>query len=236
MKIYTIIFGMLFMNTVAQSQISISTDSLNIDIVSGDTIKYDTIAFSNWALPVIYVHNNSGSSQNWKVTRKNISQPTDWFNYLCWGTMCYAVSNDNPWVTPLEANTANNEYEKLKVYIGAPSQGSGHYRYYISEDGTNYLDSVDVMINVEENLSVQDYDQIDISLYPNPANNIINISELDPNCAIVIYDMYGRAVEEIKHPTSSTIDISTLDAGQYIFVLKNDNQDVFYKKKIIVNK
>ncbi len=235
MKIYTAL-GLLFMSIVAQSQISISTDSLNIDMVSGDTIKYDTSVFSSWTLPVIYVHNNSGASQYWKVTRKNISQPTDWVNLLSWGTIGYPISNDNPWITPLAVNIADNEYAKLTVYIGASSQGAGHYRYYISEDGVTYLDSVDVMINVEGNVSVQDNNQIDISLYPNPANNIINISEIDPNCTIVIYDMYGRIVEEINQPTGATIDISALGAGQYIFVLKNDDQAIFYKKKIIVNK
>ncbi|MBR0073812.1 MAG: T9SS type A sorting domain-containing protein, partial [Bacteroidales bacterium] len=65
-----------------------------------------------------------------------------------------------------------------------------------------------------------------ISLYPNPASDVLNIalqgSEVNE---VVVIDIYGKAV---AHATvaegSNTMDISALPAGMYFVQLKANNR------------
>ncbi len=72
--------------------------------------------------------------------------------------------------------------------------------------------------NIEENAIGQ------ISLYPNPANNIINISNAD-NQNITIINMVGETVATIENASANqTIDVSNLSEGTYF--VKVDSQTI----------
>ena len=93
--------------------------------------------------------------------------PNGWTDNLCWGHStdpfggtCYSSGqmNGNPWTTPTSGSfsVANGEYGKLKVTIDPEdaTYGQGHYRYYISYNGTLYIDSVDLVF--EYSLGVEE--------------------------------------------------------------------------------
>jgi hypothetical protein len=79
-----------------------------------------------------------------------------------------------------------------------------------------------------------DYDEVknsesEIFLFPNPANNEINISNVNsPNALILIYNLQGKL--EIKLQTNGLpIDISNLKKGIYLVKLIDDH-------KILINR
>ena len=73
----------------------------------------------------------------------------------------------------------------------------------------------DNLVSVEEN----EFEKI--KLYPNPANNVINISDLEniSDYQIAIFDMTGKLMFEGNESTK--IDISSFNEGVYLVKLYN---------------
>ena len=87
------------------------------------------------------------------------------------------------------------------------------------------------------NLKVDEFFSSKFSTYPNPANNSITISN-NQNIlltSIVITDMNGRNVKEVKvnNVSETEINISDLTSGMYFMNIDSDNGKAI--KKIIKN-
>ena len=67
--------------------------------------------------------------------------------------------------------------------------------------------------------SVDDQNQLDISIYPNPTSDIVYIDGNYSQLKVVVYDILGKASNE-KSITNS-IDISQLEKGVYILQLSD---------------
>ena len=72
-----------------------------------------------------------------------------------------------------------------------------------------------------------------VSIYPNPASGILNISGLNgKDTSVEVFDSKGNGVLSISHFGSGKIDISNLERGIYIIKIVND--DVNIVKKVVV--
>jgi len=99
----------------------------------------------------------------------------------------------------------------------------------LTEDIDIYFDDIRLMhdpltftseINSSKNLSV----------YPNPAHNIINIEVDEPVRTIAIYDLSGKLMlQENKTGTEATINISHLSKGIYILRVNTLNNSYTHK-------
>lgn len=78
--------------------------------------------------------------------------------------------------------------------------------------------------------------QPNVKLYPNPANEFINI-QMDRNTSgtVKIYDISGRLVNtyKIENASQSTINIQHLDKGIYIIKTEDTNHNEFFKQTFI---
>ncbi|QTD36562.1 T9SS type A sorting domain-containing protein [Polaribacter batillariae] len=104
----------------------------------------------------------------------------------------------------------------------------------ISNNGS--LDFIKLYMN-QSTLSLQNNASSRISIFPNPANTLINI-KLRPNPAIkkiVIYNILGEKVLEKNRIEKSeiSIDISSLNKGVYLLKTIAEKQTI--SKKLIVN-
>lgn len=110
------------------------------------------------------------------------------------------------------------------VQIGNTGPSSGHN--VISEPVTVYTS-----VNEIENKTL-------FLCYPNPANELLNfylVPSFNSNMTAVLYDLYGRKINEIKNVQTSvnySFDISGITAGNYF--LEIDNGTVKVNKKIVV--
>ena len=82
---------------------------------------------------------------------------------------------------------------------------------------------------VEENLSVSDFDLDNFELYPNPVKDILKINSPVDFDSILIFNITGQFVKEIKG--SNNINIEDLDSG--IYFIKLEYNEAQYVKKII---
>jgi hypothetical protein len=80
-----------------------------------------------------------------------------------------------------------------------------------------------ITIVEEEVLAVGDLQSAKLVIYPNPVQDILNISSSDKieNAVYIIYDNTGRMVTN-KVISSNSIDVSTLAAGTYFIKLVNN--------------
>jgi len=66
---------------------------------------------------------------------------------------------------------------------------------------------------------IEDQNQLDISIYPNPTSDIVYIEGNYTQLKVVVYDILGKQV--MNEPITDHIDISQLDKGVYILQLSD---------------
>lgn len=91
-------------------------------------------------------------------------------------------------------------------------------------------------INISTNVEQPDpFDQTEYTIYPNPAQDILNINIKDNSTnqyRVTIFDIYGKTYLD-RSLDESYIDISTINNGVY-FIRITDNQRVSTTKKFII--
>ena len=70
-----------------------------------------------------------------------------------------------------------------------------------------------------------------LSVYPNPAQNILNIQTAEKIKVINVYDILGKKVA-VSQVSTNSIDFSNLAQGIYIVKVLNDNDKLFSAKFI----
>mgnify|MGYP000480584758 CR=1 FL=1 len=78
-----------------------------------------------------------------------------------------------------------------------------------------------------------------VSIYPNPANDVININFIAlelPVLNIQIYDMTGKLVKSIiiENMDIQKINVSDLNTGMYIFEFQNNAGETLGHRKMMI--
>lgn len=147
--------------------------------------------------------------------------------------------NDNTWETvqtvvttqPTTANewmqqtgTFTNDIER-KVRIKFSKFGG------TTAEPTNLSELMfidEVSLNFDSSLSVSEQELMSLSIYPNPATDIISIKGVENIKSIKVYSILGALEKEVFN--TNQVDISELSSG--IHLIKIDNGTI-YSKKII---
>ncbi len=77
----------------------------------------------------------------------------------------------------------------------------------------------------------------EFSLYPNPANEVVNI-ELDPafgQCAIELFDIQGSLIFTIESNSEAKQFINTRDLPEALYIIRVHNAEISVVKKLIVS-
>ncbi|MFM7467286.1 MAG: T9SS type A sorting domain-containing protein [Crocinitomicaceae bacterium] len=232
--------------TFSQDGISIKVDGQTADI-SGAT--HTVTAPSYDVFDVLFdVYNNTGSAKQWVITRKRLSVPSGWVDGLCWGHAtdpfggtCYSSTqmNGNPWSTPASQSvlfTINNgEYGKMKPQINPDdfTSGQAHYRYYISDPGSGYSDSVDLIVDFTASIKPVKQEP-SVSITPNPASDYISITLANAESAqCKIFDSFGSLVIKEQIYGSKKFNVNDFKPGIYFVTIEISGSKPFSKKLII---
>lgn len=77
---------------------------------------------------------------------------------------------------------------------------------------------------IENSLSVNDFDLLEVKAYPNPVKDILNISSEQEISGIEIFNLLGQRIVDKKINTNTTsIDLSLFPQGNYILKIKSGN-------------
>jgi hypothetical protein len=240
-KLYFTILLILPSFLFAQTTINLQDSEENI---SGGSYEF-TASNSNAVDVPLEIKNMGSSDADWRITRLRINVPAGWSDLICWGHStdafggtCFSSSQmlGNPWTTPVSSNftVSPNEYGKLKVTIN-PEEGAtglGHYRYYVSNDGVSFIDSVD--IKFDYSLSVQEVEPIQVSIVPNPASDFIQINLSGAVTAqMKMVDVLGSEVLNQTVMSTATFDISNFRNGVYIMTFNAPGSKSIVRKVIV---
>ena len=229
----------------AQNTISIEIPGTNTDI-SGQT--HEVALTTTDPVEVSFdLINNTGSTHQWRITRDKISVPTTWSDFLCWGHCtdqfggtCYAANVSDPWTTPATPSVLfdvnNGECGKLKVTINPDdwtTTGQARYRYYISDNGTNFSDSVDLVLSYTAALKPVK-EEISINIGPNPASDYVQINMSGVESATLkIIDALGTTISKEGINSKKKINVSELRNGVYFLVIDIPGSKTITRKVII---
>jgi len=83
-------------------------------------------------------------------------------------------------------------------------------------------------LNMGANLDLEDT----VSVYPNPASNVINLGASIALSSVELYDVFGKILLA-KEKDLTRIDVKEYTPGVYFLVITSNNQQIV--KKVIVN-
>lgn len=96
----------------------------------------------------------------------------------------------------------------------------------IQVDNNSFAKSYFATTNTQSPLRV-----VEGRIFPNPAENYINVEVAGEMQAITIFDMMGKVVLQDLNPTNTQIDISAVPNGTYLLVV--ETMDGFFKAKLV---
>lgn len=85
-----------------------------------------------------------------------------------------------------------------------------------------YGEVEDYAVKISENLAVTDIKQTNISVYPNPATDVIDISNVSSKTKFEIYSVGGQLVNQ--GTTDGKVNVSKLTKGVYILSLESNGE------------
>src|SRR5690606_11686394 len=158
-----------------------------------------------------------------RIIRPNGQEVMPWALNRQWNNM-YTGQVDNI-VDPIEVV----EYKGPATGVA----GAGKYTIRVTHKGTLANGSQKfslIVYGMDGTVSVKKEFFDNLSVYPNPVTNILNISAdlvSIADATVELYDVTGKLVyknaELFYNTNSATIDISTLQPGVYMLKLQTDN-------------
>lgn len=89
------------------------------------------------------------------------------------------------------------------------------------------------MIFVGEGTSINDLELSEVKVFPNPVENMLNVSSVEAFDRVIIKDISGRKVKSITNKgVSASINVEQLPEGVYFVNLMNENQLVGFSKVV----
>ncbi len=130
----------------------------------------------------------------------------------------------------------NTDFVQIERAITIPQAGTYYFawyayevQYYLFIDDFEVIEGNVVGINEMENNSSS------VSLYPNPANNMINIQSSEEISSVQIFDMFGKTIGSYEVTgNETTIGVNKWAAGIYVAKIRTrDNNEIVKKFSIV---
>jgi hypothetical protein len=177
------------------------------------------------------------------------SVPSGWTDALCWGSSndpfggtCYSSGqmNTNPWTSPgtqtVLFDINDGDYGKMKVSVDPEDNtyGQAHYRYYITSNGQNKLDSVDLVVDYLASVKPAVKEDISIVVSPNPSTEYVNIQFTGvEQMQLKMVDALGNVITRELLTSNRKINVSDLNSGIYFLVFEAPGSKSITRKLVV---
>lgn len=147
-------------------------------------------------------------------------------------TLPWTLDPETPAAAATRGDNILDNVERIDFY---DAEETTEYLLQISHKGTLAAEQSYALVvsnAVEQNMGTQDETDSPIySIYPNPTDDFITLNS-DESLEIKIYNYAGQLIKNLStKPERNQIDISNFKAGNYLFIIRNENR-VFAEKII----
>ena len=176
-------------------------------VFNQDLNSWDVSSVTNMSSMFFYATSFNQSLNNWDIS--SVINMQEMFSYS-------SLSTDN-------YDGVLNSWSQQDVISGVILRAIG-VNYCNGEDARQNLIDTYGWIITDDGLDcatarVDDQNQLDISIYPNPTSDIVYVEGNYSQLKAVVYDILGKQV--MNKPITNHIDISQLDKGVYILKLSD---------------
>jgi hypothetical protein len=218
----------------AQVQVEIHWDDNPGMNYNGQTLNIDHEMNSLY----VYMHcvNTSSSPLDILFRRVILSSTATFSDQFCDNSFCFPCTG-NDWTAPQSISVSAGDSTIMKPQFYFSTSGTASLRYYILDNSNStIIDSVDVNINCSVGLEDQLVD--DISEYPNPVNNILNIdvpNDLSLEIDFVLYRITGQEVfKSCLIKGVNKFNLERMSSGVYFYTISS-SKEIVKTKKLIIN-
>jgi hypothetical protein len=160
---------------------------------------------------------NYGSETHWKL----INSSGD----ILYSSVTYSDTT-NPKVKSFTFTLANNTCYSFRIYDDygdgiCCDSGSGYYKL-TTDTGTvmvnqkSFNGSYDAYaFSLGTLLAAEDVKKVNIEIFPNPVNDILNITKVSNNATFTIYNITGQIISKGK-VINNKVDVASLAKGVYM--------------------
>lgn len=188
------------------------------DWYPNDTVVMNVDADSYTQIYIEQV-NQTGDTLNLEIEMIYSDVPTSWDGMICVYGLCLGGIPANGFISPMSPiyDTTNGYVRWTVNPMGGEETGEIHVRVYDKDNPTDG-DTCVFLITGQSFAGAQDYSASgDFYIFPNPAVDVINISNNDAIDVARLYSIDGRMIEHhILQNQMETIDVSELPSGMYI--------------------
>ena len=176
-------------------------------VFNQDLNSWDVSSVTNMSSMFFYATSFNQSLNNWDIS--SVTDMQEMFSYS-------SLSTDN-------YDGVLNSWSQQDVISGVILRAIG-VNYCNGEDARQNLIDTYGWIITDDGLDcatagVDDQNQLDISIYPNPTSDIVYVEGNYSQLKAVVYDILGKQV--MNKSITNSIDISQLDKGVYILHLSD---------------
>ena len=176
-------------------------------VFNQDLNSWDVSSVTNMSSMFFYATSFNQSLNNWDIS--SVINMQEMFSYS-------SLSTDN-------YDGVLNSWSQQDVISGVILRAIG-VNYCNGEDARQNLIDTYGWIITDDGLDcatagVDDQNQLDISIYPNPSSDIVYIEGNYTQLKVVVYDILGKQV--MNKVITNSIDISHLEKGVYILQLSD---------------
>ncbi|MBS1657129.1 MAG: T9SS type A sorting domain-containing protein [Chitinophagales bacterium] len=207
--------------------------SVHAQVLTIDQANYDlTVNADEMAEALSYVTNTSGASMSIKWVRYVDVQPSGWDFAICDPNNCY-----NSILASQTFNLSAGHSGLMKMDVspyGNVGYGSYHINIFNVNDSANAHVTMTVNVTAESNTGISNVNKEVISVYPNPAKDVLNVN-LDAAkkiSAIEIYNVVGQKIKTVNLQqgiTSITVPVSDLKKGVYFVRAISNGKEILTK-------
>ena len=188
----------------------------------GFSLKSNLINYYAWANDLSYA--TSIPLNTWKHLVVTFDTTTDLASIYLDGVLITSAAKPD-W------NTAN----ETSFYLGRSYQGSNSFNGVVDDLKIyNYaLTQTEItnLYNYNSTLVAQNFNQnnLEVALYPNPVQDILNINVDNAIKSVEIYNIQGQ---KVLNSTSNEVDMSSLNSGIYLVKITDENNSIATKKVV----
>jgi len=214
----------------------------NTIAIDSATSSVDHFGLGHSTTDDLYIVNTGSTEETVTFQRIRRYHKAGWTDQVCDDLICFDANNADIWNRPgnpsLVIPAGDSSVFQPKVFPNG-IDGCSIYTYIIkygafqsygdSVQVTYTIGGIDCFLGTDEMETTLEY-----SVYPNPVNDVLNISISENNTSISIFDIVGKNVSDMKLINgTNTLNIENLNPGVYFYSIER-NGNLIETKKLIV--